>query len=684
MGYALGQMLPLSPFETYHLCCAVIGFLGVLAAYRIGVVLGGPAAGFAAALFLILTPRYYGHIFNNPKDIPFAVFYLWSVFWILRGMDRLPQLPGSWIWKTGLAIGLTLGCRVAGLVLFFYLALFWGIRYAMLVADGFPIRGALRRLVLQVGAIAAVAYAVMLPFWPWALLSPLTRPFEAMGYFSRFLEPHFSFFDGQYVLNRNVPWYYISKWLVLTLPEFVLFGLLLGAAGVLFFALRRFAHFGVNHLQRSVLLWAAVFPIVYAALSKTPFYDGYRHMLFVVPPLVLCSAMGVVDFVGRLKAVALRRLIVAATGVALVWTLVYMVQIHPNQSVYFNHLVARGIRQASARYETDYWGNSFKQGLDWIAHTYDWDFSKRKLRVASPFGQLHNVMDTSRFEREEVYERADLYLGTTRFGLHTLVPGEVVHTVRADDVPLLYVVRPDTHFESDPLFANSPFRKMHLGFEQDTPPTPAEEADFVKQVAEQNLYYFVAGTFNNLAIKEQWSGNYEKAASFYEKALSIYPAHLTALYNYGLALCQLGKYDEVIAQFNIAYSHQARLILGRKILASMEYVLGECYLRKGDYEEAYRHLRPAVDSYPDDASYRLALANALVKRDSVDAALEECERVLQLSPNLVDAHVLLGQIYHAAGETERAREAYGIALQIEPENETVKSLVQAIETEEKP
>ena len=210
-GHLLSQILPLGPYEAYHLCCAFIGFLGVVAAYRIGSLLGGGPAGFLAALFLILTPRYYGHVFNNPKDIPFVVFYLWGLYWIIRDLEVLPALPRNWIWKTGLAVGLTLGCRVNGFVLFFYMALFWGIRYVQLIKIGHPVKPMVQSFAIQLVFCVAVAYAVMLPLWPWALLHPITGPFEALEYFSKFLEPHFSFFDGRYVLNHDVPWFYVSK-----------------------------------------------------------------------------------------------------------------------------------------------------------------------------------------------------------------------------------------------------------------------------------------------------------------------------------------------------------------------------------------------------------------------------------------------------------------------------------------
>jgi hypothetical protein len=68
-------------------------------------------------------------------------------------------------------------------------------------------------------------------------------------------------------------------------------------------------------------------------------------------------------------------------------------------------------------------------------------------------------MNPDQFERIEASEQADFMLGTTRFDHHRIIPGEIVHTIRADNTPILYIIRPDARYQNDPFFAESPFRR---------------------------------------------------------------------------------------------------------------------------------------------------------------------------------------------------------------------------------
>ena len=86
------RISPLGLHDTRHLCNATVGIVGIWGAYKLGGLYGKRWFGLLAALFLLLTPRYYGHSFINHKDIPFAAAYLWSVYLIAKAITRLPQL----------------------------------------------------------------------------------------------------------------------------------------------------------------------------------------------------------------------------------------------------------------------------------------------------------------------------------------------------------------------------------------------------------------------------------------------------------------------------------------------------------------------------------------------------------------------------------------------------------------
>ena len=62
-------------------------------------------------------------MFNNPKDIPFAVGGIWSVYYLCRIAPLLPNAPFSLSIRYGIAIGLALGVRIGGLLFPIYAVL---------------------------------------------------------------------------------------------------------------------------------------------------------------------------------------------------------------------------------------------------------------------------------------------------------------------------------------------------------------------------------------------------------------------------------------------------------------------------------------------------------------------------------------------------------------------------------
>src|SRR5438477_7962458 len=124
---AFNRFSPFGVYETRHLLNGLFGILGLAGCWKLGRVLGGPRAGLIALLFLLLTPNYYGQMFNNPKDIPFAVGGVWATYYMVRILPALPRPPLRLLVKMGLAIGLALGVRVGGLLFLCYLCLLLGL-----------------------------------------------------------------------------------------------------------------------------------------------------------------------------------------------------------------------------------------------------------------------------------------------------------------------------------------------------------------------------------------------------------------------------------------------------------------------------------------------------------------------------------------------------------------------------
>src|SRR5271154_6694705 len=110
----LHKVIPLELFETRRLVGAVVGVIGLAVTWRLGRRVGGPLAGLASLLLLALCPIFYGHMFMNPKDAPFAVAMVILMLGLVRLAEEYPQPSPRTILIVGLGAGLSLGCRVLG------------------------------------------------------------------------------------------------------------------------------------------------------------------------------------------------------------------------------------------------------------------------------------------------------------------------------------------------------------------------------------------------------------------------------------------------------------------------------------------------------------------------------------------------------------------------------------------
>ncbi|MGW1423922.1 glycosyltransferase family 39 protein [Bradyrhizobium manausense] len=362
----LHKILPLELFETRRLVGATVGVIGLAVTWRLGRRVGGPLAGLGALLLLALCPIFYGHMFMNPKDAPFAVAMIVLMLGLVRLAEEYPNPSPRTILIVGLGAGLSLGTRVlGGLALVYAMIGFVPLFLEELHAEG--AREAVRRFVHVIYVLLpglVLGYLVMGLIWPWSIIEP-GNPFEALTYFSHFFEkPWKEMFDGAIVSVPDMPWSYLPTLFALQLPE-VMLVLMAGAVIGTFAMLPRRETPARRKTIMLMLTLAATLPLAIAMVKRPALYNGIRHFVFVIPPMAVLGGIAFGWAMERLRANqrAWQPAVLAVFCFGLALPLAEMIRLHPYQYTHFNH-IAGTVRAADDRFMLDYWGLALKQASD--------------------------------------------------------------------------------------------------------------------------------------------------------------------------------------------------------------------------------------------------------------------------------------------------------------------------------
>jgi hypothetical protein len=362
----LHKVIPLELFETRRLLGAVVGVIGLAVTWRLGRRVGGPLAGLATLLLLALCPTFYGHMFMNPKDAPFAVAMVILMLGLVRLAEEYPSPSPRTVLIVGLGAGLSIGCRILG-----GLALVYAVAgFVPLFLDEIRTQGA-REAAHRFAHVAYVllpglvlGYLVMGLIWPWSIMEP-ANPFHALTYFSHFFEkPWKEMFDGALVSVPDMPWSYLPTLFALQLPEVLLALTIAGVVGTLMLLSRT----DVPARRKTVLLMltsAATLPLLIAMVKRPALYNGIRHFIFVIPPMTVLAGTAFAWGMNWLKENrrSWQPAALAVFAFGLLLPLGEMIRLHPYQYTHFNH-IAGTVRSADSLFMLDYWGLALKQASD--------------------------------------------------------------------------------------------------------------------------------------------------------------------------------------------------------------------------------------------------------------------------------------------------------------------------------
>jgi hypothetical protein len=337
--------------------------LGVWALYQIGTQrFRDWRWGLLGAGLLVLSPRFFAEASYNGKDIVYMAFFALAMSTLLRLLAR-PTWQRAVL--HGLANALVVGVRVQGLqlVLFTLLGLLLELHFNAASVQPW-------RRFWQIGSIytgtAAVGVVAGWPYlWAWSMPELLAVASHAVRYPWGFT----NFYLGQHLLTIQLPWHYVPVWMLVTIP--VPYSL---AAGLgLLAALRTWWQTGAGGYLRTaagrldvlLALWLLA-PLAVVMTTHTVVYEGWRHLYYIYPALVLWAVRGcqlVVQQARRPSRPVLAQAVLGLAALETAHTAVRMVQMHPHANVYFSFLPGP---TAERLFERDYWCLAYRQGLEWV------------------------------------------------------------------------------------------------------------------------------------------------------------------------------------------------------------------------------------------------------------------------------------------------------------------------------
>jgi len=296
---------------------------------------------------LATQPLFWGHSFINPKDIPFTVFYMTSIFFGLKMLDCFEEknfdirllATSRYLYIAIFLLGLTISIRIlgftAGMIVLFYLAVI-------------RLDKVLRLSYLYFSLPLIVTFIT----WPYLWQAPITNFLTSVNTMLNFHWPWTVLFNGVYYRPSQLPRLYVPQLCSMQLSETALALFAFGIIALLFPGnLRKY-----RKLLILFFMWFVV-PLIYILVKGMRLYDNIRQLLFMLPGGFLIISMSLELISDRIKSWQPRA---AAILLILSPGIIGIINYHPYEYTYYNYFTTVN-KKIFRNFETDYWGTSLKQ-----------------------------------------------------------------------------------------------------------------------------------------------------------------------------------------------------------------------------------------------------------------------------------------------------------------------------------
>jgi hypothetical protein len=350
------EKLGLDMASAWHLTNFLTYLLGLTFFYALTRLWLDPWPAALSTAFFASQPVFWNHAFINPKDMPFAVFFLISMVLGFRMIDHWDEKPK---WQEailpGIFLGITTSIRFIAPYLVILLFFYFLVRHVTPRRDhSLPLR--MTQTIWGFIPYGIIAILTAIALWPFLWPNPIERflfTLQAMSETSANLK---ILFMGQALPAYDLPRRYFPTLLLTTLtePTWILF-----ITGVIAAIYKSFQQKVVDAKLITILAWFGIVITLLVGLNPAN-SDGYRHYLFMLPPVFIFAGLGIQEIIKRINIQWIRY---GFAALILLPAIYNGITLHPYQYAYYNSYIG-GTDSAFREYETDYWLTCYKEAVE--------------------------------------------------------------------------------------------------------------------------------------------------------------------------------------------------------------------------------------------------------------------------------------------------------------------------------
>src|SRR5674476_590950 len=450
-----------------------------------------------------------------------------------------------------------------------------------------------RKKLIQIFLISVAAWFLSILLWPYAQLNPILNVWKSYEVMTQFPTTLKQLFEGKIEWSDLMPWYYLPKYIAITIPLIIFAGL------AAFVVLSKRIINTDNLLKYGFLIFSILFPVVFVIYEKSNLYGSWRHFLFIYPSIILLAAIGFSSLFKYLKS---KYFIITAVLITLILAIHparFMIRNYPYYYLYYNQLVG-GLNGAYGNYETDYYYHTIRGGSEWLEKYLATNKQNDSIKIATNFSvnwyfRNHPNIETfycqydARSQRDWDYMIvANSYIPVNQIKDKTWPPKNAIHVIYADEVPVCAVLKRETKLDLqgyEALKKGDNAEAIRL----------FEDASKINTQDELIFYNFAAAL-----VKE---GKIDSAKTMLQAALKINPGYEPVLMYLGnIAVTQNNpekaiRYYETLISYNRkyfeAYIGLSKLMLDKDVVKARS-LLKTCLTLNPRYKPAIQAL---ADSY---------------------------------------------------------------------------------------